>query len=276
MDQAKKADAWAADVWKRGIKNWAGRKQDYNYRRFLARPGMREEIGVIDPIAKGIFLDLGCGDGSEMRHIARFLREKGCGGKFFGFDLQKPLIEIAKSKIRQKKPIEMVFDFGQLVELTEKHDLAGRVDLIFSTFLLQELADAESYFKLSAGCLKRGGRGIFLFLHPAFGKAMLKKGAVRVNENLKSKTWRWAAEYPIVEEGGGTFYVPYFHRELDDYVRLAKKYFSTVDFHEYQPVEKIIRKCKKELLSPFYDHPGNVYYPEIVEIPSAIVFVVRK
>ena len=276
MDMIGKANMWAAGVWKRVVKSWEIRKQDYNYRRFLARPGIQEALKMLTPVKDGVFLDLGCGDGSEMRHVRRTLAEQGCGGTFFGFDLQQSLIEIARIKNRRCAPIEMVFDSGELEDLVESHSLIGKADRVFSTFLLQELSDAEKYFKMSSDCLNEGGWGVFLFLHPAFGKAILEKGCVHVNKNLKSKSWRWAGEYPIVEEDGKTFYVPYFHRELDDYLQLARKYFSAVEFLERKPTEKVIRKCERENRSPFYDHPGNVYYPEIVNVHSSLIFMVRK
>lgn len=276
MSNSNEANLWAESVWRRAIKGWEARQQDYNYRRFLARPGMRDALRLLRPISNGAFLDLGCGDGSEMRHIRKVLAKQGFSGKFFGFDLQQSLIKIAKSKIRGKKPIETSFDFGQLARLISRHKLPDNVDLVFSTFLLQELSDADEYFKMSTACLKEGGQGIFLFLHPKFGEAMLRKNVVCVNDQLKSKSWRWAAEYPIVEEDGRTFYVPYFHRELEDYLRLARKYFSMVEFFEQKPMKKVIKKCESEKRSPFHNHLGNVYYPEIINIPSLLIFMVKK
>ena len=277
MTYLEKADLWAANVWKMVVGSWEDRQQDYNYRRFLARPGVKKAMRILASVKDGVFLDLGCGDGSEMRHVRRVLVKQGNSGKFFGFDLQNSLIKIAKSKTRKSVPIKMIFDAGELQGLVKKYNLVNKVDRVFSTFLLQELSDEEKYFRLSANCLKESGQGIFLFLHPAFGTAMLKKKAVKINKDLgKAERWRWAAEYPIVEESGKTFFVPYFHREPDDYLKVACKYFSEIEIIELQPSKRVIEKCVQKHLSPFYDHPENIYYPEITQMPSALIFVVRK
>jgi len=277
MNKIARANLWVADVWKKAADGWKNRQQDYNYRKFLARPFLENALNFLDPVKGGYFVDLGCGDGSEARRIEKYLTGQGYGGKFFGFDFQQSLIEIAKKKNRKNKSIEMIFDSGKLNELIRKHELQEKGDLIFSTFLLQEISDAEEYFEFLAICLKKGGWGISLFLHPAFGTAMLEKGAARVQNDLgKSRQWRWAAEYPIVEESGKTFYVPYFHREINDYLKLARKYFFEVKVFECQPTKKVIQKCKREQLSPFYDHPGNVYYPEIIEMPSSMILMTRS
>jgi SAM-dependent methyltransferase len=274
----QEADHWAAKVWRKTVSAWEIRKQDYNYRRFVARPAMLDALKQLGPVKNGTFLDLGCGDGNEMRHIGKFLARHGSSGKLYGFDLQQSLIDIARSEIQQKKLIETIFDYGELPGLVKEHGFWHNIDRIFSTFLLQELSDAEDFFKMSSDCLIDGGWGIFLLLHPAFGKAMRKKKAVRIQRNLGSlpDRWRWAAKYPIVEEDGKTFYVPYFHRELEDYLGLAQKHFSTIRFLERKPSACAIRKCRRKRLSPFYDHPENAYYPEIIAIPSSLVLMVQK
>lgn len=206
------AEQWASSVWDRNLSGWENRNQDYNYRKLLARPGMQKILGKIPRIQGGIFLDLGCGDGSEMCHINKKLFRDKNSGKFFGFDLQENLVRIARKRFKKNSSIDYSFDHGSLDDLVRKHRLIGKVDRIFSTFLLQELSDAKSHLQMISQCLKKDGYGIFLLLHPFFGTAMFSKNAIKINEELQSDDFEWAGEYPIVEENGKTFYVPYFHR----------------------------------------------------------------
>jgi len=273
----KKAQEWAQEVWSKSVKNWKTRNQDYNYKRLLARPGVEKSIKTFRVVRDGIFLDVGCGEGSETRHIRDFLVRQGYTGTFYCFDQQKELIQIAQATSEETSPpITLVFDYGRTGELVEKYDLQGKVDRAFSTFLLQDMPDVERYFETMSLCLKKSGGAIFLLVDPYFGKAMLEKGVLKVNRKLQSELWRWAAEYPIVEEGGKTFYAPYFHRELEDYLKLLYQHFSDVTLFDLRPSNEVIEMSKRDKISPFYDHPGNVYYPEILEIPSSLFLLVTK
>lgn len=272
----REANAWAEKVWEENLEGWENRNQDYNYRKLLARPGIQEMLRKLPAVQDGIFVDLGCGDGSEMRHIGNYLAHCGSSGIFYGFDLQADLVMTAASKLHDNAAMKYLFDFGDLGNLLRKHGLTRVADRIFSTFLIQELSDAESHLRMVSECLRENGYGVFLLLHPSFGNAMLRKSAIRVNAELKSDSFEWAGEYPIVEENGGMFYVPYFHRTMRDYKTMFEKFFSLVTFFEKQPTNLVIEKARREKLSPFYDHPGNVYYPEIIRMPSALYFVVKK
>jgi SAM-dependent methyltransferase len=271
-----KAQKWAREVWDRAVKRWKVRDQDYNYRRLLARPAMKSSMKALHPIKDGVFVDVGCGEGSETSCIKKILLKQGNRGVFYGFDQSQELIRIARAKKEKGNSIKSIFDYGLTNHLVSKYKLDGKVDIVFSTFLLQEISDVDSHFKTIANCLKKGGKGIFILVHPNFGERMLKKGALKVNLKLKSKSWRWVAEYPIVEEKGRTFYVPYFHRSLADYTKMLRKYFNFVEFSEFQPSKKVVKKCEREQLSPFYNHDGNAYYPEIIKSPSSLVFIVTK
>ncbi|MFH1182671.1 MAG: methyltransferase domain-containing protein [Candidatus Moraniibacteriota bacterium] len=270
------AQDWARKVWEKAVKSWKARSQDYNYRKFLARPAIESSLEGLQPVKNGVFLDLGCGEGDETRHIREFLVKQGSSGTLYGFDQQRELIQIAQERKEDRYFITTFYDHGRMEELGEKYCLKGKIHRIFSTFLLQDMPDAESHFEIVFLCLRKGGRGIFLLVHPDFGKKMLEKGVLKVNTELQSRLWKWAAEYPIVEENGKTFYVPYFQRNLADYLKSLRRRFPRVTFSEWRPSAKVIKKCERQHLSPFYDHPGNVYYPEILKIPSTVVFLVEK
>lgn len=274
----KKADGWAAAVWNRNVKGWQNRNQDYNYRELLARPAMRKAIRYASLPDNGKFIDLGCGDGSETAHIRDYLRNEGAGGCLYGFDLQKSLIRKANETVHEEEAqmIDTVFEHGRLEALIEKYELSHKADNVFSTFLLQELSDAESHLCLAMRSMRPYlGRGVFVLLHPDFGQAMLDKGAIKINRELgATEHWRWTGEYPIVEEGGGTFYVPYFHRTLDDYKKLICDHFCDFLYRGFKPTKRTLQISERNKLSPFYDHPGNIYFPEITTVPSTLIFIV--
>jgi SAM-dependent methyltransferase len=270
------ASQWAEDLWKQVADNWRLRKQDLNYRTYVARPGLEEAFKGFWPVKNGIFIDFGCGDGRETQFIQALLENFGNGGIFYGFDFQKSLIRMAETlKQKDQNRVFLNFDFGNTEDLLEKYNLYRKVDRIFSTFLLQDLPDIHGHLETCNSCLKKEGGGIFLLLHPEFGKMMLKKGVIKRNPGLRSSSWRWAGKYPIVEEEGRTFYVPYFHRSVEDYLALMRRYFS-VRYLEFIPSERIVREAPAKKISPFYDHPGNLYYPEIIKIPSSLFLIFTK
>ncbi len=274
----KEADRWATAVWRKNVEGWQNRNQDHNYRKYLARPAIQKAIRYAQLPDNGKFIDLGCGDGSETAHIRDYLRNEGAGGRLYGFDLQESLISKANETVHEEEAqmINTVFENGHLEDLIEKHGLNHKADNIFSTFLLQELSDAEKHLRLAMRSMRPYlGRGIFALLHPDFGQAMLDKGAIKVNQKLgATEYWRWAGEYPIVEEGGKTFYVPYFHRTLDDYKKLICDHFCDFLYRGFKPTKRTLQISERKKLSPFYGHPGNVYFPEITTVPSTLIFIV--
>lgn len=278
MDIIRKAEKWASSVWKRNVSRWQNRCQDYNYRQYLVHPAIEEAIGCLNAVKGGLFLDLGCGDGSEMDFITKCLIRQGSFGRFYGFDLQRSLIETAQRKYCERRSIEMIFNHGSLDSLVRKHELYYSMDRVFSTFLLQELPNANDHLFLAMKSMKPYcGGGVFVLLDPAFGQAMLDKGVINVNEDLgETEYWRWAGEYPIVEENGRTFYVPYFHRNLEDYKKMVLENFGSFLYRQFSLSRTVLKKCNREKISPFYDHTGNVYYPQIKEIPSTLIFIVDQ
>ena len=73
-------------------------------------------------------------------------------------------------------------------------------------------------------------------------------------------------------ENRKTFFLPYFHRSLDDYKKTFEKYFKNTKIIELKPDKKIM----KDKILPFYSFEDNLYYPEITEIPSSVYFVGKR
>jgi len=278
-DIVSKANQWALDVWTKAVPNWKERNQDHNYRDVLARPGIYTALKSVSPKIDGQFLEIGCGDGAETFYIRDSLVKLGWSGKMFGYDLQSQLVSVAE-RANSPSPIPIQFGDGSIGEFLERYNLIENVDLVTSVFVLQDLPDIHKYLANVDKVLGKDGVGVFLLVHPDFGEAMREKGGLKIKRELNprgmSVPWRWACEYPIVEENGGTFSVPYFQRTIRDYEDYFRKHFSQIETIALKPSTGDIKRSEKEHMSPFYNHLGNVYYPEIVERDSSLVIIARR
>ena len=204
----------------------------------------------------------------------------GWSGKIFGYDPQGHFISLAEQANKSHSQIPIQFGNRSLDDFLKNHNLSGNIDLVTSIFVLQDLPDIHKYLANVDKSLREDGTGVFLLVHPNFGEAMRKKNAIKIEENLNPAeidvAWQFAGEYPIVEENGMTFFVPYFHRTIDDYKNHFQRYFRHIDFVGLNPSLQDISRSEKEHKSPFYNHSGNVYYPEIVEMDSSLIIIAKR
>lgn len=279
-DVISEANRWAMGVWTRVVPNWEDRSQDHNYRDILARPGIYSTLESLSPISNGRFLDIGCGEGAETFFIRDSLAKLGWTGTMFGYDPQDHFIQVASERSRPHAKIPAQFGSGSVASFVESNRLEHKIDLLTSVFVLQDLPNIEQYFSTVNNVLSAAGTAIFVLVHPDFGEKMKSKGVVNLepalNSTQDSAPWRWAGEYPIVEENNKTFFVPYFQRTIDDYRDYLSPYFSEVEFVALKPTAAVSTIAKAEHRSPFFDHLGNVYYPEIVESESSLIIVAKR
>lgn len=279
-DSISKANEWAMNIWTREVSNWENRSQDHNYRDVVARPGIYSALSSLSPISNGQFLDIGCGEGVETFYIRDLLVTLGWSGKMFGYDPQSHLISIAEGANNAHSSIPIQFSNGSIDDFLKKYGLLRNIDLLTSIFVLQDLPDIHKYLSDIDKVLSEHGIGIFLLVHPNFTEAIKNKGAVKLNPGLNPSgvtvPWHWVGEYPIVEEKGKTFFVPYFQRTLDEYKNYFEKYFSQIEFISLKPSPQDIDRNKKEQRSPFYNHLENVYYPEIIKMESSLVIIAKR
>ena len=89
--------------------------------------------------------------------------------------------------------------------------------------------------------------------------------------------WRWAGYYPIVNEPHETFFLPHFHRTIQDYRSLLERFGITVENIIELPEKKNdLPRMVKQRVSPFTKFKNNLYWPRISEAPSAIAIIARK
>jgi len=278
MDVFEQIIAWTEELRKGYIQPWENRRQDYAYKKYVERPVINSLLQSKIPIhANGKYLDIGCGDGNETFYIQKRLVRLGHRGILYAFDPQENLIRIAqKRNFRLYGYIPIVFDCGYLDVLAEKYNLEESVDLVTSTVVLQDLPDPKQFIESIHKCLKIGAIAIFSLVHPAFAESLLKKGALKIKFPVYKDYWQWAAAFPIVEEKQKTFNVPYFHRTIDDYLKIFNSLFTDITYLEGAPSKRNIKFYQNKSISPFYDHLGNVYFPEIIEMPSSLFLIAKK
>jgi len=262
-----KAKNWAVEMWKEAEEDWMNRIGDNNYRRYMVRPALENELSNIY-VENGVFVDLGCGEGKETYFLKEILKRKGFR-TFYGFDINKEFINSAKNSLEG-----IIFDAGDFSKLKDKYHLKEHTDLITSLFVLQDTPAIKNLIKNAYESLKNKGFFLALIVHPQYAEILLKKDAIKINKKLKKTkedSYIFAGEYPITEPERSPFYVPYFHRNLSDYIRLFETYFHIELINGLKPSNKLLEKSRKEKICPFYRENHNVYWKEISEISSSLI-----
>jgi SAM-dependent methyltransferase len=263
----KRPEEWAKQLWETASEDWINRIQDNNYRNLVVRPALEHELSDIHT-NKGIFVDIGCGEGKETHFLREILKKKGFRD-FYGFDTNKEFINSARHSFGG-----IIFDAGDFSELKDKNCLEERVDLITSLFVLQDTPNLKNLIKNVYESLKIKGLFLALIVHPQYAEILLKKGAIRVNKGLekdKDDNYLFAGEYPITEPGRPPFFVPYFHRNLSAYIKLFEPYFHIESVRGLKPSNNLLGISKQEKISPFYEEHYNVYWKEISEVSSSLI-----
>jgi SAM-dependent methyltransferase len=265
-----KAKDWATKTWQKAEKDWINRKQDLNYREYLIHPALEEQVNDVGS-RNGILVDLGCGDGTETLFLKQVLGRVGFD-KFYGFDHNQSFIKKAQENNAQSTNI--IFDSGELTGLSDKYKLQGHTDLATSLFVLQDEPEYEELIKVMHSYLRMDGSFLALTVHPQFSEWLLEKGALSINPDLyksEKNNYEFAGNYPIVEPGRPPFFVPYFHRELSDYIKVLENYFYIDSIKGLKPSKQVLALAEIEKISPFYNEKHNVYWPKIAEHPSSVM-----
>jgi len=270
MSKIERAKNFADNLWSEAFLAWYNRRQDHNYRHYLARPAIRQAFRELNLKSKLIMVDLGCAEGTETIFIARTLHQLGLKPKVYGFDPHY-------DKGKHIKVKNIIFERGELTKLLPKYHLQAKVDLLTSIFVLQELPIWDEFLIQICQALKPGGKALFLLVHPEFGLSLRKKSALIINQKLsKSTDWEFAAAYPIIEERSKAFYLPYFHRSLVLIKSKLEKHFCILKVRGLKPDLETLKYCQRKKISPFINHFGNVYFPEIICQESSLLIIASK
>jgi ubiquinone/menaquinone biosynthesis C-methylase UbiE len=136
---------------------------DYNqgddgdlWHRTLIHPGILEVIGKVS--GRDI-LDVGCGNGSLARQLARM------GNRVTGVDGSAPIIERARAR-EAARPIGITYHACDAARLAIFHD--NSFDLVTTCMALMDMPDAANAIKEMGRVVRPTGRCVMLFSHPCF------------------------------------------------------------------------------------------------------------
>ena len=279
----QKAESWAATLWNEALPRWSGRSgQDKNYRKHVVHPAILSLLRKNFPEGGIRILELGCGDGVFLDDTG--LKALICnGGSYSGIDISSKLIEEARLKHIAEN---IAFLRGSLADTALFDRIVSHNESwnsVLSIFTIQEIPDIESMMENLLRILPERVLTVFVTVHPDFGEWLMHEGRMRKEVELTGGIeqgelqWRWAGYYPIVDEPLEAFYLPYFHRSLEDYRSIFAGYgFFTQDIVELPEKKHELPQLVKRGVSPFTPFETNLYWPRIGEAPSSIVFLARK
>jgi len=126
------------------------------WHRTLIFPGI---LKVIGPVKGRDILDVGCGNGSLVRILARM------GNRVMGVDGSPRIIELAKAR-EEASPLGAVYLASDAANLSMFE--ANSFDLVTTCMALMDMPDAAGAIKEMGRVVKRTGRCVMLFSHPCF------------------------------------------------------------------------------------------------------------
>lgn len=287
----KRAKEWAESTWAGAVVSWLERSsQDYEYRQHVVEPALSEIIDNLDIDRSSSVVEIGCGDGSHSIFWRNKLNDLGLKSvKIFGFDILETSISKAKEKASGHQNITF-----EIADVTSENivnlirNKVGTPDVLVAMFLFQDIPDLDGVLGIVNSCLNHRGHFITVFVHPDFARHLFEAHYIkRYEENnfphehiaeTGVVQWRFVGSYPIVRQGSFPFYLPYFHRNLDDYYNALTKH--KLNIQHKQPLklkQSLAEKLKEEKISPFYKNKHNVYWPLIVKEPSSmLIHAIKK
>lgn len=281
----EKAKRWAEESWADAVSSWSKRPaQDYAYRKHVVEPSLSKLITKLNLNPSSIVVEIGCGDGAHSIYWRQQLNNLGLDSvRIFGIDLHAPLIIKARENAEGYKNISFeAADVNEVKTAKIIHDNVGSPDVIVAMFLLQDTPNLEGTLKMVKSCLKDRGHFIVVFVHPDFAAHLFEAGYIKKLEEgyLPAEhitdsgivQWQFVAYYPIAQKNGPPFYLPYFHRSLEDYY----KAFKSLNFEIIEKIPLLLEpniadKLREEKVSPFYENKWNIYWPLIVKEPSSML-----
>jgi ubiquinone/menaquinone biosynthesis C-methylase UbiE len=225
-----------ANGWEQMAEHWDAGEGDKgsNWHRALLHPALRKVLG---PLGGQYVLDVGCGNGSLARQLARQ------GAHVTGVDASAPIIVRAQQREAQET-LGIAYHVADAARLEPIGD--GRFDLVVSCMALQDIPDAAGMIGEAARVLKLRGRLVALFSHPCFD---VPEASAWVAEHVPYSTTRWRkvtryrevfdAPFPWKLSSGGEVVTRSYHRPLSWYFRVLRGAgFVVLGLEEPAPTEE--------------------------------------
>jgi 2-polyprenyl-3-methyl-5-hydroxy-6-metoxy-1,4-benzoquinol methylase len=275
-------DDWVKSLWNDSAKRWSNRiGQDKKYRKYIINPFISKILTEKYDNGEISLLELGCGDGAiwEEKKISDIFHKKG---KYLGVDISTELINDASIKNIAPNLEFLQCDLVSPDAVETITAIEKKWDLILSVFVVQEVPDIDSFMKNTAEMMNSNTTSLIITVHPDFAVWLEKNSRMKTAEQIvtcyddKMPLWRWAGYYPIVDEPYETFYLPYFHRTVEDMNYFFNKYgleaYNIIELPEKNHISELV----KNGISPFKPFEYNSYWPRMGVAPSALAFMLRK
>jgi SAM-dependent methyltransferase len=206
------------------------------WHRSIIHPGILKVIGNVTGLR---ILDVGCGNGSLARHLAKM------GNRVTGIDASAPIIDKAKAREAQN-PLGVTYRVADAANLEMFEH--GAFDLVVSNMSLMDTEHADRAITEMARVVEPDGRCVFCLCHPCFdvpgastwllegiGKQLTPSRRIsRYNEVFSE----WA---PFSSDR--TFDMLAYHGPLSWYVRAIREAgLAVTAFEEPQPTEEFYRE----------------------------------
>ncbi|MFC1538933.1 class I SAM-dependent methyltransferase [Candidatus Latescibacterota bacterium] len=275
------AEEWVKTVWDEAVLRWSTRSgQDKSFREHVVYPALVKILSNRFRDGGSRLLDLGCGDGIFLKSPEN--RKLIEGGAYLGIDVSDELLTQAK-KIHSAENIGFLQSNLSESGLAEKIKNKGKDwNYALSVFVIQEIPDIETVMKNLTNSVRSGAYVIIVTVHPDFAAWLKQTGRMPLADGLSGENdthlslFRWAGYYPIVDEPNESFYLPYFHRTIEDYGTMMDRNGIIMEEIIELPEKKDLAEFIKQGISPFKKFDNNDYWPGICSQPSAIAFIARK
>lgn len=225
-----------ADGWENMADHWDASEGDEggNWHRTLLHPAL---LRVLGPLAAQRVLDVGCGNGSLARQLARQ------GAQVTGVDASAPIVVRAQQREAHEK-LGIDYHIADGARMEQLGD--GRFDLAVSCMALQDIPDAAGTIREVVRVLRPMGRFVALFSHPCFD---VPEASAWVVEHVPYLTTRWrkVSRYRAIFDVPFTWKLPSraeavtrsSHRPLSWYFRaLSEAGFVVLGLEEPAPTEE--------------------------------------
>lgn len=214
--------------------------------KFILMPGIKKALRK-PALCHAKLLDAGCGSG------VFFLIAKQMGYNYYGFDVSKDMIDVAKNN----HP-DGIFFVGNTVDFRKKIKI--KFDVIILSMVLPAIkkkSDLIKTIKESKKALKKNGQLIISVGHPCFNHYMQSYLFNRDDVNTKfGGYFKSETKFKISQKfhGGGFLFTDY-HRTINDYFNLITNAGLTIyEINECKPVNAKDKKINK-FLEKYYNFP---------------------
>ncbi|MGI9479356.1 MAG: class I SAM-dependent methyltransferase [Hyphomicrobiaceae bacterium] len=216
------------------------------YRDTLNTPAF---LNMLPPISEMEGLDVGCGEGTNTRELAKR------GARMTGIDIAPTFVNFAR-EAEKRAPLGIDFVVGDGTKLDFSD---GSFDFVTAFMSLMDMASQDRALSEIGRVLRPSGFVQFSILHPCFvppTRRTIRDGsgrttAVEIANYFDGvpgevETWWFSTLTETERKGVEPFRVPRFHRTLSDWVNgICSAGLTIEEFGEPRPSEEVAKAFPK-------------------------------